>query len=212
MHDVESSVHCGEAVAESQAQANSNVLVEKEVRNRLTESQEANDSKIHRLAAYRTTKSVTKAAKMCGIGKDAMKQTLLAERSAKGLKDIRELYADSECDFNVGTNAATGPTTSQLLKLAEQQNFKCAISGVALTPQSAALDHVVSVADGGTHDISNLQWLDSVGIAHTFAKLSATRWVDTLSAKWTMSLRSGLRCSPCGRLPHSPLRAFVRNC
>jgi hypothetical protein len=52
-------------------------------------------------------------------------------------------------------------TQRQLMELIEQQEFKCAMSGRLLTPTSAALDHIQPIANGGTHRIDNLQWVDS---------------------------------------------------
>lgn len=44
----------------------------------------------------------------------------------------------------------------------EQQDYRCALSGVHLTPSNAALDHIVPVSEGGTDDVENLQWLDKI--------------------------------------------------
>ena len=61
----------------------------------------------------------------------------------------------------------TAPTTStakrirseDILTLLRRQNFKCALTGQTLTPQTAHLDHIVPLARGGTDAIENLQIL-----------------------------------------------------
>jgi CRISPR/Cas system Type II protein with McrA/HNH and RuvC-like nuclease domain len=47
-----------------------------------------------------------------------------------------------------------------VLKLIEQQNYRCALSGRPLTPETASLDHIVPLSRGGKHDISNLWIVD----------------------------------------------------
>ena len=46
------------------------------------------------------------------------------------------------------------------LNLIEKQQYRCALSGRKLTPETASLDHVVPLSRGGKHDISNLQVLE----------------------------------------------------
>ncbi len=46
------------------------------------------------------------------------------------------------------------------MELLEAQDFRCAMSGRALTPQTAALDHIVPIRCGGEHVIENTQILD----------------------------------------------------
>lgn len=50
-------------------------------------------------------------------------------------------------------------TTSSLRALLESQSYKCALTSWDLTPETATVDHVVPVSDGGDHDISNLQFV-----------------------------------------------------
>ena len=59
----------------------------------------------------------------------------------------------------------------QLMQLLRQQSFRCALSGVEISPETARLDHIVPVSQGGTDEIGNLQWLH----------------VDANTAKGTMS-------------------------
>ena len=51
-------------------------------------------------------------------------------------------------------------TARMIMKLVEQQNFRCAISGRELTPESASLDHIVPLGRGGEHGIENVWVVD----------------------------------------------------
>ena len=48
-------------------------------------------------------------------------------------------------------------TRSQILELLERQQYRCALSGDALSPDDAELDHVVPVTKGGDNSINNIQ-------------------------------------------------------
>lgn len=45
---------------------------------------------------------------------------------------------------------------SQIREMVERQNYKCALTGRDLTPETASLDHVIPVARGGDHSVENL--------------------------------------------------------
>lgn len=49
-------------------------------------------------------------------------------------------------------------TAARLLDLAKRQNYRCAITGRELTPETASLDHIVPLSRGGAHVLSNI-WL-----------------------------------------------------
>lgn len=48
-------------------------------------------------------------------------------------------------------------TAKQLRKLIDAQQYKCALTGIDLTPRAASLDHVVSLQQGGSNDLENVQ-------------------------------------------------------
>lgn len=50
-------------------------------------------------------------------------------------------------------------TPQRLYALIEQQAFTCALTGRALTPENAVIDHKTPLSRGGTNDMSNLQWI-----------------------------------------------------
>jgi 5-methylcytosine-specific restriction endonuclease McrA len=49
------------------------------------------------------------------------------------------------------------PSAERIYLLLIRQGKRCALTGDAMTPESVAIDHIVSLADGGSHDMSNLQ-------------------------------------------------------
>lgn len=51
-------------------------------------------------------------------------------------------------------------TATEIMKLLERQQFRCALSGRELTPATASLDHIVPLAKGGFHTIDNLWVVD----------------------------------------------------
>jgi hypothetical protein len=55
----------------------------------------------------------------------------------------------------------TPVSTAAVLGLLEDQDYRCALSGRELTPQTAALDHIVPIRDGGEHALENVQVLDN---------------------------------------------------
>jgi len=101
----------------------------------------------------------------------------LGLRSTKNIgKEIKRLA--KQCGFNsvsamkhdagidAGKKGKTSATSGELMQLIEQQGYRCALTGKALTPQTARLDHKVPVCEGGSHDVSNLHWvLDIVNTA-----------------------------------------------
>lgn len=44
-----------------------------------------------------------------------------------------------------------------LIALVRKQDYRCALTGDLLTPENAAPDHKVAMANGGTNEIDNLQ-------------------------------------------------------
>lgn len=46
-----------------------------------------------------------------------------------------------------------------LKSLIEKQEFRCALSGIELTPETAALDHIIPYSRGGRHRRDNVQWV-----------------------------------------------------
>lgn len=60
-------------------------------------------------------------------------------------------------------------STTQLKQLLEDQQYKCALTGMELTPRLSSLDHKMPIEAGGANDISNLQ------IVHPLANFAKAR-------------------------------------
>ena len=48
-------------------------------------------------------------------------------------------------------------TGKRLLRLLEKQKHRCALTGAELTPKTVSLDHIVSLSEGGTDCMANVQ-------------------------------------------------------
>jgi 5-methylcytosine-specific restriction endonuclease McrA len=53
-------------------------------------------------------------------------------------------------------------SSKELLAIVEGQSYRCALSGVHLTPEMSSLDHKVAVSRGGSNDAENLQIIHPV--------------------------------------------------
>jgi 5-methylcytosine-specific restriction endonuclease McrA len=49
---------------------------------------------------------------------------------------------------------------TEIMELIEAQGYKCALTGRALTPETASLDHKTPLARGGKNEVANLQVID----------------------------------------------------
>ncbi|WP_439624097.1 HNH endonuclease [Gemmata sp.] len=45
---------------------------------------------------------------------------------------------------------------SELMKLLERQDFRCAYTGRSLSPETASVDHITPISRGGLNELSNL--------------------------------------------------------
>ncbi len=125
------------------------------------------------IAAYHKTRSPVKCIKETGrqcsahtIGK---RLRVLARRA--GADGIRELFARN-------TALKKTATAKDLLAKIESQGFRCALSGLPITPETASLDHIVPVSEGGSHSVANLQWVHtSVNVMK--ARLSQMEFIET---------------------------------
>lgn len=68
-----------------------------------------------------------------------------------GLSSVRELIITEKSESKT--------TATKLRHMIEAQGYRCALSGEELDPDNASLDHKTPIANGGTNDIENLQWL-----------------------------------------------------
>ena len=61
--------------------------------------------------------------------------------------------------------------------LVECQGYQCALSGIDLTPESAELDHIVPLTNGGDHVMQNIQIVD-VRINRMKGTMSNDEFID----------------------------------
>lgn len=54
------------------------------------------------------------------------------------------------------------PTAKRIRRLLELQEFRCAMTGIELTPDDANLDRIVAIAAGGIHVMGNVQVVHKV--------------------------------------------------
>lgn len=105
------------------------------------------------LILYRREKSATKVGRLLGISSGMASEHLMKVRDKLGKDDIRELLGDYEAPIEGAVTAA------KLLKLIEEQNYRCALSGRKLEPDTATLDHKVPRSAGGGHSMDNVWFL-----------------------------------------------------
>jgi 5-methylcytosine-specific restriction endonuclease McrA len=56
------------------------------------------------------------------------------------------------------TRSAAQPLgRKSLLKMLQDQQYRCALTGEELTPATASLDHKIPLSQGGTSDLDNLE-------------------------------------------------------
>lgn len=80
----------------------------------------------------------------------------------------------------------TKATATDLRKLIELQEYRCALSGVPLTPELARLDHIQPVTDGGSDFPDNLQWVheDVNRMKGAMSQEQFIKWCSMI-ASWT---------------------------
>lgn len=64
-------------------------------------------------------------------------------------------------------------SSTELRQLLEDQGYKCALTGMELTPRLSSLDHKNPIEAGGANDISNLQ------IVHPLANFAKARMTQS---------------------------------
>jgi hypothetical protein len=58
------------------------------------------------------------------------------------------------------SNAKGTVTVHGILHVIEQQDYRCALTGMLLEPEDAALDHKTPISRGGKHTLDNIQVLN----------------------------------------------------
>lgn len=63
-----------------------------------------------------------------------------------------------------------------LRELIKRQEYRCALSGLELTPEATALDHKLPVSRGGSHDLDNV-WLVHTDVNRAKGTLTVEEFV-----------------------------------
>ena len=105
--------------------------------------------------------SPTLAAKQLGLSELSFGKRLGEIKKKLGAKTLSELFPNyKKKSGGRGNNVdADVASATELMQLIEYQSYRCAISGIELTPGNAELDHKIPSSKGGSHTIENLQWL-----------------------------------------------------
>lgn len=107
-----------------------------------------------RVWAYYVTRNTTNAIRLLGLKGS---RGVFTERLG-GI--VRQLGAATKQELFGWRKPSTRKVDSVFLKqLIETQEYRCALSGVVLTPDEAELDHVVPFEQGGAHTKDNVQWV-----------------------------------------------------
>lgn len=101
------------------------------------------------VAAYVAAGSLNNAAQKLRMSSEHVRKKLKKHCRKHGMSDVRQLLGDVKQKVN----------QPFLVKLIEKQGYRCAISGVELTPELASLDHIVPVSKGGEHAVDNVIWV-----------------------------------------------------
>ena len=87
----------------------------------------------------------------------------------------------------IGPDVVTGPvSTTNVLALLERQGYRCALTGRRLTPETAALDHIVPLRFGGEHVIENTQVLhkDVNRAKNSMTNVEFARMCEEVAEAW----------------------------
>lgn len=116
------------------------------------------------LRLYKECGSLCEVAKKTGVHISTVKESLESAAAKLGYGNYKEMVPKEVSAKITATGASKKKVrkskVSEIVDLVEAQGFRCAISGVELTPEQAVLDHKQALARGGSDDIENLQWLD----------------------------------------------------
>ena len=106
------------------------------------------------MSAYVRTGSPSEVAKEMGL-------TGSVKGVSKRLTQISKLMGfDGVKDIKTKRKPKKSATAASLMELLKSQKFRCALSGKKLNPDNSQLDHIEPLANNGTNDVCNLQWLE----------------------------------------------------
>ena len=120
---------------------------------------------IHESWLLRPT-DVVRTLNSCGRGEVISERQLRRHRNRAGTAICRGRKVDFlayaawltlQCDCD--NHEPSTVDVRNILRLIQNQNYRCALTGRRLEPQTAALDHIIPVSRGGEHVMENVQVL-----------------------------------------------------
>jgi len=93
------------------------------------------------------------------FGDDSGTQQRSEEGQRSLAKEARQL-ADEPREANANKRASV--TIEGMRAILSQQDYRCALSGVVLSPDCASLDHIRPLSKGGQHVLSNIQIVHTI--------------------------------------------------
>lgn len=118
------------------------------------------------LLLLRTHGTIGKSAKAAGVHYSSVTESLASAAKRLGFDCLKSLVKEygtvEERQPKVKTEKKHKghSLVRQIVSIVEKQDFRCALSGVPLLPETSNLDHKHPVSRGGSDHIDNLQWLD----------------------------------------------------
>jgi len=103
----------------------------------------------------------------------------------KGFRSVEE--EDGELDHKsreANANKNTKVTFEGLRAILEQQQYRCALSGVVLSPDCASLDHIHPLSKGGRHVINNVQIVHPVvnSLKGEMTQVEFLNWINLIAS------------------------------
>lgn len=86
-----------------------------------------------------------------GVSRDTAASQLSHIAKKLGFTDIRDVVQQNR--------AKDKARSSDLMNLIKSQDYKCSLTGIELTPDTANLDHRLPRKHGGSDAVGNLQWI-----------------------------------------------------
>jgi len=109
------------------------------------------------LGVFRQEKTQPKTAAKLDMSIGSVKDQMKEIRNRLGVKSCVELLNESDLPDGFVTEEMV--TSARLLELIEEQQYRCALSGVELEPDTAVLDHKIPRNRGGRHELNNVWFL-----------------------------------------------------